>query len=121
MAAPTKDQRYTFALGAFCEAWEAAHRAPYVPSPAECTQLHRLVGRLPGVVADQLPAIFDRYLQDHDPFVAQTQCHSLLWFCSPKSNAVNKYRARTSVMSVKEARTMETLRNWEERTNGNHK
>lgn len=105
---------FTLAMEGFCVAWKATYEAAYVPSPAECSQLRMLVQRLPISVVDELPAIFGRYLQDLDPFVAQTQRHSLMWFCT-RGNGINKYRTRAPVVSVKEARTMETLRNWKER------
>lgn len=105
---------FTVAMESFCEAWKATYDAAYLPSPAECSQLRILVRRLPADVIAELPRVFRRYLQDLDPFVAQTQHHSLMWFCT-RGNGINKYRSRAPVVSVKEARTMETLRNWEER------
>jgi len=69
-----------------------------------------LVGRLPISVVRQLPAICARYLQDLDPFVAQVQAHSLLWFCGAKGNGINKYRVRARVLTTREARGVEAGR-----------
>lgn len=112
-------QPFTLALDAFCAAWGAAYDAAYLPSSAECRQLRVVIQRVPVSMLGELPGIFRRYLQDLDPFVAQAQRHSLMHFCT--RGGINKYRVRAPVLSVKEARTMETLRNWEDEANGAHK
>lgn len=93
-------------LGAFCATWRAANGRTYAPTAKDRSQLGRLLGQLGKTspdLAPQLPDLFERYLADADPFVAQDQGHSLAYFCT--SGGVNKYRVDRPALSEREART----------------
>jgi hypothetical protein len=95
-------------MRAFCEAWGARYGRPYLPTPADCNQLRLLVGSTPLAVIAELPAIFERYLDDLDQFVAQRQRHSLKFFCT--SGGLNTYTTSAPVLSRKEVAGMEAGR-----------
>jgi hypothetical protein len=96
------------ALRAFCEVWEAAYGLDYLPTIVDCRSLRVLVNTLPRRVMGELPAIFGRYLQDMDPFVARSMRHNLTHFCT--RGGVNKYRVSAPVLSAREASGVEAGR-----------
>jgi hypothetical protein len=81
-------------LDRFGQAWRAKYdNEPYTPTPADRSQLGRLLQALKTPEESAaLPALFDAYLRDDDPFVAEKQRHSLAYFCT--SGGLNKYRTR---------------------------
>jgi hypothetical protein len=93
---------FTKALGQFCEIWRTRYGESYSPTPADRSQLGRLLSTLTAGALEALPKAFWRYLDDHDPYVAQSHGHSLCFFCS--SGGFNKYRVEPLIMSSKEAR-----------------
>jgi hypothetical protein len=89
-------------LDAFGKAWSVKYEEPYTPTPADRSQLGRLLQALKTPEESAaLPALFDAYLRDDDAFVAEKQRHSLAYFCT--SGGLNKYRTRPPV-SVPRAR-----------------
>jgi hypothetical protein len=72
----------------FCASWGRFRKADYIVTPADKSQLGRLLQSLPPDAVLRLPAIFDRYCADLDQFVSE-QGHSLKYFCT--SGAINKY------------------------------
>lgn len=106
-------------LGLFCEAWKVRYGKPYRPTKADRNQLGRALHELEREDWPDIPVAIQNYLADLTQWVSLTHRHSLMCFCN--SGGFNKYRVRPPVLSDKEARTMETLRNWEERANGAHK
>lgn len=96
----TKDQRpakapslFDQVLGSFSRAWKAKYDKDYTPTPADRSQLGRLLQAMKSAdEAAALPAIFDAYLRDDDAFVAEKKRHSLAWFCA--DGGLNKYRTK---------------------------
>lgn len=83
-------------LEAFGNTWRAKYHEPYTPTPADRSQLGRLLQALKTPEESAaLPALFDAYLRDDDPFVAEKQRHSLAYFCT--SGGLNKYRTKPPV------------------------
>jgi hypothetical protein len=80
-------------LGGFRQAWSAKYHEPYTPTPADRSQLGRLLQALKTPEdCTALPALFDAYLRDDDAFVVEKQRHSLAFFCT--SGGLNKYRTQ---------------------------
>lgn len=96
------------ALRLFCEIWKAHYGVSYYPSPVDCGLLKALVTRIGEAGMAELRSVFERYLEDASPFVAQEQRHGLKWFCT--SGGFNKYRVTAPVLSAKEARGVEAGR-----------
>jgi hypothetical protein len=102
---------YEQTLAAFAASWQDRYAAEYRPTPADKSQLGRLLSSLDRDAAAALPELFARYLEDHEPFVAQKQRHSLTFFCT--SGGVNKYAARPGILlSEKEARGVAASKSW---------
>jgi len=105
--AVAKGALFDWALTAFRTAWAAVYSEGYVASAGDRSQLGRMLGTMKaeGVDPSELPELFHRYVNDPDKWVAETQRHSLLWFCT-RGNGLNKYRtrARTEGYSEKEIR-----------------
>jgi hypothetical protein len=85
-------------LGAFGNAWSKKYEnEPYTPTPADRSQLGRLLQALSPEQSAALPALFLAYLGDDDPFVAEKQRHSLAFFCT--SGGLNKYRTKPAAVA----------------------
>lgn len=79
-------------VASFIETWRSKYHEPYTPTPADRSQLGRLLQPLSPEEASALPALFEAYLRDDDAFVAEKKRHSLAWFCS--DGGLNKYRTK---------------------------
>jgi uncharacterized protein YdaU (DUF1376 family) len=111
-SASSEGNAHARALGAFCAAWQAAYGEPYKPSASDKSQLGRLLRELGDAdMVSTLPELFARYLNDHDPFIAQKQRHSLAYFCT-SGNGVNKYRVSAMALTDKEARGVMAGQQW---------
>lgn len=97
-------------LGVFCASWEQRYREPYMVTPGDRGQFGRILSGLPAEISAMLPACFENYLQDEEPFVAQKMRHSLMHFCT--SGGINKYRVETAVFSDREAKGIAAGRQW---------
>ena len=82
----------------FARQWSAMYGHPYSPTPAEKSQLGRLLQSLPPADADDLPRRFANYLADSSRFVAEEMRHSLKHFCT--SGGANKYAVRVKVATT---------------------
>ena len=110
----TEANLHTRTLALFCTAWKAAYGQDYVPTPADKSQIGRLLNGLKGagVEPDELPGLFNRYLADVDTFVAEKHRHSLAWFCT--SGGLNKYRVtvQSNGLSEREKRGQRNAQVW---------
>lgn len=80
-------------LAAFASTWAARFGASYSPTPADKSQLGRLLNGLDPQTIGELPVLFGRYVEDPDPFLAK-RSHGLAYFCT--SGGLNKYRAKSA-------------------------
>lgn len=64
----------------------------YKSTPADRSQLGRLLRSLTPEEAKELPDCFSRYVADGSHFVAGQKRHSLAWFCT--DGGFNKYRTK---------------------------
>lgn len=76
-------------VAAFRQAWRAGYRREYQVTPADKSQLGRLLQSMAPEQAAELPEIFRRYLGDATPFV-RSQGHSLSYLCG--GGRINAYR-----------------------------
>ena len=105
---PVPAQLLNWTLEAFSAAYYSRYGVKYSPTPAEKSQLGRILSTLPANRIAALPVCFSRYLADNAQFVAQEKRHSLDWFL--REGGWNKYLvAARPVVSVKEARTAAAL------------
>jgi hypothetical protein len=98
-------------LDAFGDAWRAKyHGETYDPGPVDRKQLGYSLRTWSPEVIQRLPEVFATYMRDRDPWVEQTQRHSLAFFCT--SGGVNKYRTRVAQLSAKEAKGVAAGDQW---------
>lgn len=93
---------YTRVLTRFCIAWEVQYGKKYVPTPADKSQLGRLLSDFPVELEEELCVSFSAYCSGLDKFEGEAHRHSLKWFCT--NGGFNKYRTtpRTAGMSQRE-------------------
>lgn len=115
-AVATPGNPFRWAQEQFCSLWEEAYGAPYEPTPADLSQLGRLLRGLSREAVLELPRAYRGYLNDLSPFVAQEQRHSLRYFCT--SGGFNKYRVEAPMLSAREAKGSMAVRQFVELTGG---
>lgn len=119
-----KQSAHARALAAFLAVWAAEYGEQYHPTPSDNSNLGRLLRSLPEPDSIPWPAVFRRYLDDRDKFIAENHRHSLAWFCTG-ANGVNKYRttSRTNGYAAKDIQAAQAVAAFAERatTNGRHR
>lgn len=90
----TVSKLHTEMLEAFRETWAKKYGRPYVPTPADRSQLGRLLVSLKGEpdIGLVLPAVFRAYVGDSSDPLFKRVCHPLALFCT--SGGFNRYRSR---------------------------
>lgn len=100
--ARSPDPLYESVLEKHRTAWQARYRADYVATPADRSQLGRLIHAWGPARSAALPAAIERYLADASPFLVHEVRHSLSFFCTQ----ANKYAAPlVPAFSAKEHRS----------------
>lgn len=95
VARPRSPNAFESTLAELAAAWSAQYGTAYKPTPADRSQLGRLLRSLAPEEAAELPALYRSYLADNDPFIAEKHRHSISYFCA--SGGVNKYRTTPRV------------------------
>jgi hypothetical protein len=99
----SKPNEHARLLEAFSAAWERTYRARYTPTPADKSQLGRLMASTPKDDLADLPARFERYLRDTDAFLVEKVRHSLAFFCT--NGGANRYAVDARVAKTPAEKT----------------
>lgn len=112
-----KPDRFTRALGQFCEIWRTKYGVWYEPTAADRNQLGRLLSKLSPGGLEELPKAFNGYLGDRSPFLTERVRHGLAHFCT--SGGFNKYRTPAVVVtSQREVDNARAAEQWSAMRNG---
>lgn len=92
----------------FCEEWQGEYGAPYIPTPADKSQVGRLLREFAdtaAIFAFPWARTFRCYLEDKGKWAAEENRHALKTFCA---GGLNKYRVKagTEGLSQREVRGM---------------
>lgn len=93
----------------FGKMWSAKYEAPYFPTPADKSQLGRLLQSLLPEAVGLLPRAWGNYLADNDQWIAQTRRHSLMEFCN---QGISKYLTQAPVTTRRETATARAGQQW---------